>query len=152
MRSRANRAVPSPATRTILDRLRIAAMLLLSMLAFDAPSAHALPPPANGGNCTINWVNNPGALDCFVQGEQDIRNGVKNPHYVGCNQAGEIFCCVDEAAGQNCEVVSAKTGRIPSQGAQIGAILDTQRTILMKLNSISDQVDDLQNKMNQKSH
>ena len=66
-------------------------MVLLSMLVLGSSSANALP-PASGSKCSSDWVNNEGAMQCFIQGEEESRSGVKHPHYVACTAAGEVFC------------------------------------------------------------
>src|SRR5687767_2005839 len=85
-------------------------VLALSTLLLAAAPASALP-IASGSKCNSTWVNNPEAMACFIQGQEDIRNGVSRPHYVACTAGGEIFCCVDNANGQDCEAVAqSKTG------------------------------------------
>lgn len=120
-------------------------VLLFMLVVFGSRSASALP-IASGSKCKSNWVNNEGAMACFVQGEEDVRNGVAHPHYVACSDAGEIFCCVDDAKGQNCEAVRAG-GRPPNENVKLGAILDAQETILTVLGRISDKVDKLESKL-----
>ncbi len=140
------------AASTII-RLCVAGVILLATLAFGTPSVHALP-PANGSNCNSSWVNNEGALDCFIQGEEETRNGTPNPHYVGCTPDGQVFCCVDTKRGQNCVAVSgigAAAVRRPTNGAKLGAILDAQQTILMSLSRLNSRVNDLESKLNGKS-
>ena len=83
--------------------------IAIAMLAFSASSALALP-PADGSKCSADWVNNPAAMACFTQGEEESRAGVAHPHYVACTAAGEVFCCVDTDKGQNCEAVMATNG------------------------------------------
>jgi hypothetical protein len=77
-------AVSGLAATTILPSARVGGLLM------GSPTASALP-PASGSNCNSNWVNNAGAIDCFIQGEEDVRNGVAHPHYVACTKAGECF-------------------------------------------------------------
>ena len=125
---------------------RIGGLLLLFMLfGFEVRSANALP-VASGSKCKSNWVNNEGAMACFVQGEEDVRNGVAHPHYVACSDAGEIFCCVDDAKGQDCVAVRAG-GRPPNETVKLGAILDAQQTILTVLGQISEKIDKLESKV-----
>jgi hypothetical protein len=146
-------AVSSSAASTTVARFRIAGLILLATLAFDASPADALP-PANGSNCNSTWVNNEGALDCFIKGEEETRNGTPNPHYVGCTPDGQVFCCSDTKRGQVCEAVSgigAAAVRRPTDGAKLGAILDAQQTILMSLSRLNNRVDDLESKLNSKS-
>jgi hypothetical protein len=137
--------VSALAPAAILHLARIGGLVLLFMLVLGSPSASALP-IASGSKCKSNWVNNEGAMACFVQGEEDVRNGVAHPHYVACSDAGEIFCCVDDAKGQNCEAVRAG-GRPPNENVKLGAILDAQETILTVLGQISDKVDKLESKL-----
>jgi hypothetical protein len=86
------------------------------------------------------------AMACFIQGEEDLRNGVSHPHYVACSNAGEVFCCVDNDKGQDCEAVKTG-GRRPTDAAMLGAILDTQQTILTTLGRISTKIDDIESKL-----
>jgi hypothetical protein len=123
---------------------RVGGLILLSMLLLGSPSAGALP-VASGSNCNSNWVNNAGAMDCFIQGEEDLRNGVAHPHYVACSKAGEVFCCVDNDQGQNCEAVRA--GRQPIDAVKLGAILDAQQSILTILGRMSTKVDNLESQV-----
>jgi hypothetical protein len=119
--------------------------LAAAMLVLGSTSANALP-PASGSNCSSNWVNNAGAMDCFIQGEEDIRNGVSHPHYVACTKAGEVFCCVDQAGGQNCEAVRAGV-HPPNETVKLGAILDAQQTTLTLLGQMSARLDKLESKL-----
>jgi hypothetical protein len=48
----------------------IALPLLLMMLIVVSGPARALP-IATGSKCDSSWVNNAGAMDCFVQGEDE---------------------------------------------------------------------------------
>jgi hypothetical protein len=51
-------------------------------------------------------VNNEGAMQCFIQGEEEARKGIKHPHYVAC-AGGDIFCCKDDDRGaQDCIAVT----------------------------------------------
>jgi hypothetical protein len=91
--------------------------LILFALLFFASSAQALPRPASGSNCKSDWVNNEGAMQCFIGGEEDIRNGVKHPRYVACLPNGEVHCCRDQdSGGQNCEAVLVSR---PPKGAGV---------------------------------
>jgi len=115
--------------------------LFLLMLVLISPPASALP-PADGSKCKPDWVNNPGAMACFVQSEEDIRNGVSHPHYVACTNDGDVMCCVNNDNGaQNCEAVKASGPRRPLETVQLGAILDAQQTILTLLGRICAKVD-----------
>ena len=82
---------------------------VLALLTFPMSAALAMP-PADGSKCSSDWVNNPAAMACFTQGEEESRAGVAHPHYVACTAAGEVFCCVDTDKGQNCEAVMATNG------------------------------------------
>ena len=115
--------------------------LFLLMLVLISPPASALP-PADGSKCKPDWVNNPGAMDCFVKGEEEIRNRVSHPHYVACTNDGDVMCCVNNDNGaQNCEAVKASGPRRPIETVQLGAILDAQQTILTLLGRICAKVD-----------
>jgi hypothetical protein len=111
-------------SRSAITSLATAAVLLV----LGAPSAIAKPKIASGSNCKSDWVNNAGAMQCFIQGEEEARNGARHPHYVAC-AGGDIFCCQDDdRGGQDC-VAQAST-RPPSRGDLIRAILAAQRTHL----------------------
>jgi hypothetical protein len=114
-----------------------------SLLALGSSPANALP-PASGSKCKPDWVSNQGAMSCFIQGEEDVRNGVRHPHYVACTAAGEIFCCVDDDRGnQSCDIANAGA-RPPSESVKVGALLDAQQTILTKLGEISKRLDSIE--------
>jgi len=122
-------------------------LALLAMLVLGSPSASALP-IASGSKCKSDWVNNAGAMDCFIQSEEDVRNGVSHPHYVACTNDGEILCCVNNNNGaQNCEAVKVSGPRRPLEAVQLGAILDAQQTILTLLGRISTKVDNLESRL-----
>ena len=91
-------------------------------------TAHALP-PASGSKCSSNWVNNASAMQCFIQGEEDVQHGVSHPHYVACTAAGEVFCCVNNDNGnQDCEVQASKAKTTEAQ--RIRAILAAHRAMV----------------------
>src|SRR5260370_38062097 len=95
-------------------------LVLLSMLLLGSPYARALP-PADGSKCKPDWVNNPGAMDCFIQSEEDVRNGVSHPHYVACTNDAEILSCVNNNNGaQNCDAVKVSRPRRPLEAVQYG--------------------------------
>ena len=123
---------------------RIRGLVVFGALVMGAPHAVALP-PANGSNCGSNWVNNEGALECFIQGEEDTNNGTSPPHYVGCTADGEIFCCVDTGKGQVCESVGT-AGHADVQ-QQVRAILEAQAAISASMARISKRLDSLENKL-----
>jgi hypothetical protein len=108
------------------------AFLLLSaaaVLALQLSAANAKPKVASGSKCASDWVNNEGAMQCFIQGEEDARNGAKHPHYVACASNGDIFCCTDNDRGdQDCHAQAS--GRSSSRADLIRAILAAQRTHL----------------------
>lgn len=119
---------------------RVAGLVLPAAIMYS--STNALP-RADGSKCNANWVNNAGAMNCFIQGQQDIRNGVAHPHYVACTSAGEVFCCVDDDKGnQSCEVEAA--GRHSTIAQQLGAILNGQLTIMETMKRLSDRMDRLE--------
>jgi hypothetical protein len=123
-------------------RAPLAAMSLL----IGTPLAWALP-PVNGSNCGSNWVNNEGALECFIQGEEETNNGTSPPHYVGCSADGEIFCCVDNprTGGQVCESVG--TAEHADVQQQVRAILEAQAAIAAGMARVSKRLDELENKL-----
>ncbi len=138
-------AVASTAA-AILRPARVGALALLTLLIAGSSPVSALP-PASGSKCKADWVNNAGAMDCFIQGEDDVRNGVKHPHYVACTAAGEIFCCVDDDRGnQDCQAVRAG-GRQPSDAVKLNAILNAQMSIRTTLGQISTKVDGIESKL-----
>ncbi len=124
----------------MVNPLRLAGFALPAILLCIA--ARALP-PASGSNCNANWVNNEGALECFIQGEDEANGGNSNPHYVACTAAGEVFCCVNNnRGGQTCEVVEA-SGRA-SIAQQLKAILNGQRVLMDSMRTLSDLVQRLE--------
>jgi len=126
---------------------RLAGFALLSVLVLNSWPARALPRPASGSNCKPDWVNNAGAMACFIQGEEDVRNGVTNPHYVACLSNGEVLCCVDNNhGGQDCEAAK-EGGRPAGENAKLGAILQAQQTILTTLARMSAKLDKLEHKV-----
>ena len=129
-----------------MTRLRyaVSVLLALSTLLLAAAPAGALP-IASGSKCKSNWVNNPEAMACFIQGQEDIRNGVSRPHYVACTSDGAIHCCVDTPTGQDCEGISAgKTGgRNHIEDLQMSALLLAQQTIMSRLTHMESVLNDL---------
>jgi len=125
-------------------------LLLVSMIVLLSSSAMALP-RASGSKCNSNWVNNEGALDCFIQGEDETNNGVSNPHYVACTNDGDVMCCQDDPkAGQTCHLAAAIVKSGPSlQVRQIAAILSAQQTTLIMMNKMSSKVETLNAKVDQ---
>jgi hypothetical protein len=104
------------------------ALILLSIFVLVSSSASALP-PASGSTCRSDWVNNEAAMQCFIKGEEETRNGVKHPRYVACTSAGEVFCCVDDDRGnQDCEVAQAAGST--SEADKIRAIIEAHRAML----------------------
>lgn len=96
---------------------------IAALTLFSLP-ASALP-PADGSKCSSSWVNNAGAMACFTQGEEETRNGSKNPHYVACTSDGTIYCCVTNAAGgQSCVPAGDQHA---SHGDWLRGILAAQR-------------------------
>jgi len=110
--------------RTTACSLTAAAILLV----LGVPPTFAKPKIASGSECTASWVNNAGAMQCFIQGQEESRNGVSRPHYVACT-GGDIFCCKDNDNGAQDCVAQAGT-RPPSKAVWIRAILAAQRTHL----------------------
>jgi len=106
-------------------------------------------PIASGSLCSSNWVNNAGALNCFIQGEDESHAGVTHPHYVACSAAGDIFCCVDDDKGnQNCQAVSAIKRLPPIQSIeslQLKALLEAQQSHIATLHGIPNKVGGMEN-------
>jgi hypothetical protein len=127
-------------------RARIRTFVVFGALMIGAPPAVALP-PVNGSNCGSNWVSNQGALECFIQGEEETNNGTSPPHYVGCSADGEIFCCVDspKTGGQICESVG--TAEHADIQQQVRAILEAQAAISANMARISKRLESLENKL-----
>lgn len=124
----------------MMKPLGLAGLVIPAALLCTA--AHALP-PANGSNCNANWVNNEGALECFIQGENETNGGNSNPHYVACTAAGEVFCCVNnKRGGQTCEVVEASGHASVEQ--QLKAILNGQLAVMESMRRLSDRVQHLE--------
>jgi len=136
---RAFSSVSAPTTRAGLR-----ALVALPALVTGMPLAIALP-PVNGSNCNSNWVNNEGALECFIQGEEEANSGTSPPHYVGCSADGEIFCCVDRNGGQVCESLAGAARANVEQ--QVRAILEGQAAVLANMARISKRLDSLEDKL-----
>ncbi len=132
-----------------VTRTPIRALVVLTALVMGSPLAGAMP-PASGSNCSGDWVNNEGALECFMQGEEEGNSGVSNPHYVACTADGEIFCCVNKNGGQVCESQAGAERATIEQ--KLGAILDAQRSLIETLSRISKRVDSLENKVPEPNH
>ena len=92
-----------PQEGTVNRTIIAVATVLFSMMVFGSP-ASALGKPATGSNCSSDWVNNSGAMECFTKGEDESRAGAAHPHYVACLN-GQIYCCHDDSKGQNCDAV-----------------------------------------------
>ena len=80
-------------------------------------------------------------MQCFIQGEEDKRNGVSNPHYVACTSNGEIFCCQNTGGGQNCEAVRTAGGAganslLATIAAMQAQLLETQAKTIVDLKGI----------------
>lgn len=104
------------AIRAFLIAVAVTAMML---------PANAKPKVASGSNCNSNWVNNQGAMACFIQGEEESRAGARHPHYVAC-AGGDIFCCQDNDSGaQNC--VAQAQSKLPSRAVLLNAVRAAQR-------------------------
>jgi hypothetical protein len=101
---------------------RLGGFFLLMLVLGSAP-ASALP-PASGSKCKSDWVNNTGAMDCFIRGEEEVRNGVNRPHYVACTSDGEICCADNNHGGQDCEPAAKASDpsgpRRPIEAVQLG--------------------------------
>lgn len=127
---------------TTLNAARAGSLALLAAFALASPSARAMP-PASGSKCSSNWVNNEGAMECFIQGEDEVNSGAAHPHYVACTAAGEVFCCVDNDKGNQDCVAEADTRRA-TLAEQVRAMLDAQRAIMAAQSRMSEKVDRLE--------
>ena len=117
-------------TRKLLTAGLAAVAGLIAGSAVAPTSAWSLP-IASGANCSSSWVNNAGAMACFIQGEEETRAGFRHPHYVAC-AGGDIFCCVDNDAGaQDC--VAQDKAKTATQADWIRAILASHRTMVTRL-------------------
>ncbi len=147
-------AVPScNVTRNLRGPL-VPAVLLCTLLLGSAP-ASALP-PASGSKCSASWVNNPAAMACFIQGEEDLRSGVAQPHYVACTSDGSVFCCVNRNGGQDCEEAAAGStggpGRQDIDNLKLWATLEAQRSVATILGQVSASLDRLASRMEGMDH
>jgi hypothetical protein len=106
----------------------VIASLAAIVLVLGAQGVIAKPKIASGSNCSSDWVHNEGAMQCFIQGEEEAHAGAAHPHYVAC-AGGDVFCCQDDNRGnQNCV---AQAGRRSTSWADlVRAILAAQRTHL----------------------
>lgn len=109
--------------------------VIVTAWAGAAPPAAALP-IATGAQCNSKWVNNAGAMQCFIQGEEEIHAGVRHPHYVAC-VGGDVFCCVDNDAG-NQDCVAQAHQRPPLNRDLIQAILAVHQNRLIALGRYTD--------------
>jgi hypothetical protein len=116
-----------------MKRIAFASIIVASLFVL-APPTLAKPKAASGSNCSSDWVNNAGAMACFIQGEEERNAGVANPHYVACLN-GDIFCCVDNAKGQDC-VAQARANRA-SAADWMRAVLATQRARSAEMRGVS---------------
>jgi hypothetical protein len=109
----------------------LAVLALTTAPILSTTPARALPKIATGSNCSSDWVNNAGAMACFIQGEEEGNAGASHPHYVAC-AGGDIFCCQDDDRGnQNCEA-QAKASRA-TQAQWINAILGAHKSMLTRM-------------------
>ena len=107
----------------------VIAPLAAMVLVLAAHGAVAKPKIASGSNCKSDWVNNEGAMQCFIQGEEEAHAGAAHPHYVACSAAGDVFCCQDDDRG-NQDCVAQARRRPASRADLVRAILAAQRTHL----------------------
>ena len=107
--------------------------LLVVAAAIAGTPAFALGKPATGSNCSSDWVNNSGAMECFTKGEEESHTGVSNPHYVACLN-GQIYCCQDNSKGQNCEAVMSV--HPAGAGEWMKAVLAAQRAQAMRMSKM----------------
>jgi hypothetical protein len=90
-------------------------LLAVLGLSITMSSAHTLQ-RAEASKCGPDSASTARAAACLAQGRLDIRAGVKHPHYVACTAVNKVFCCSDNAEGdQTCGDASATT-RTDSSG------------------------------------
>ena len=135
-------------SNAFMAKVHLGAAIAIAALFAGSDAARALP-PVNGSNCGSNWVNNEGALQCFIQGEEETNTGTSPPHYVGCSADGEIFCCVDTRGGQVCESVG--TAERANVESQVRAILEGQAAVLANMARMSKRLDILENKLSEQN-
>jgi len=111
-----------------MNHFSVKTLLLVAALATMILPANAKPKIASGSNCNSNWVNNAGAMACFIQGEEETRAGAKHPHYVAC-AGGDIFCCKDDDNGNQDCIAQAKS-KLPSRSVLLNAVRAAQRARL----------------------
>ena len=145
---RSRREFSLSAARTFWAGARASA--ILAAVAGGAPLAVAMP-KASGSNCGSDWVNNEGALECFISGENDMNNGVSNPHYVACTPDGEVFCCFNDKRGaQICESQAGSARANVEQ--QVRAILEGQRASFEAMDRMSKRLESLENRIQDPNH
>ncbi len=141
----------SAALAMVSNRVVAGGLVLLSILFLGVSSARALP-VATLDNCPSNWTNNPGAMQCEQQGEQDIINGVTDNHYVACDGDGTLLCCTGSAGHQDCQEITDRTlgtrsplgdlqGSVQFGGLQVTTSLLNQ--IQQEVQQIKTEVDNL---------
>lgn len=107
-----------------MPRFSMNMLLFAAVLGAIVLPANAKPKIASGASCNSNWVNNEGAMQCFIKGEEETRAGARHPHYVAC-AGGDIFCCQDNDSGaQNC--VAQARSRLPSRAELLNAVRAAQ--------------------------
>jgi hypothetical protein len=114
--------------RALHPALAFATSAVLLGAGLASPAA-AAPKITTGAGCSSTWVNNPGAMDCFIQGEDETNAGAKHPHYVTCDPGGDILCCQDNDAGHQICVEAAASGHT-TIAQQIRALIAGQKLLL----------------------
>ncbi|MBZ0162367.1 MAG: hypothetical protein K8H74_06620 [Notoacmeibacter sp.] len=73
------------------------AALSVLCLLFFAPEVNAAPKSVHHicGDADVDKIQDSRSQDCIRQMEEDIKNGVSNPHYLMCLRDGGVSCCQD---------------------------------------------------------
>jgi hypothetical protein len=82
--------------------MRIIGVVAVLVVVSLSSAAEALPKRQTPGQrpiqntCSQSQLNSPMGRQCLEQADQDMMNGSQNYHYVYCNSAGVIECCMTD--------------------------------------------------------